>query len=574
MIVAWSAALVFGPTALWVTGLAVVVDHLIPGPQPPSAPLRWNRARSFVLDFAQVTAEMIALALYKRWGGVFPLTALTLPGLAPAIGATVVRLMIYRLCWMPVFAYWARVLKEMTEEYNLGRYVGIVMTLPILMDPFALLAAILYTRVGLGVYLFFAIGVLLATQLANRLSRTATRSRQHARELEELEHLGRTIIQTPVDASTLSPILEEHLPVMFPDSQIEIRLFPDRIIYQSAEGQMLVPEPAWAWLRTEGEARSFSPGDQPPWADAPLVQQALALAPILEPDAKEPIGGLVFAQRTHAAWRGKELANSLPAIQTLASQIGSALHGAQLYRMEQELALAGQIQASFLPAELPAVPGWQVAATLQPARQTAEDFYDVIPLPNGRLGIVVADVADKGMGAALYMALSRTLLRTYAVEYHTRPDFVMTITNRRLLADTDVTMFVTAFYAVLDPLSSELTYCSAGHHPPYLVRADGELQPLGKTGMALGVLTGQEWEQRVVQVEPGDALALYTDGLVDAQDDQGTFFGPERLQATLRTNAGRSASAIQAALMEAICGFMGDAPQFDDITVMVVTNGE
>jgi serine phosphatase RsbU (regulator of sigma subunit) len=186
----------------------------------------------------------------------------------------------------------------------------------------------------------------------------------------------------------------------------------------------------------------------------------------------------------------------------------------------------------------------------------------------------VADVADKGMGAALYMALSRTLLRTYAVEYHTRPDFVMTITNRRLLADTDVTMFVTAFYAVLDPLSNELTYCNAGHHPPYLVRADGELQLLDKTGMALGVLTGQTWEQRVVRVDPGDALALYTDGLVDAQNEQGAFFGPERLRATLRAHAGRSAPAIQTAMTEAVRGFMGDAAPFDDITVMVAVNGE
>lgn len=337
VIVSWSAALALGPTALWVTVLGVVIDHLLPGPQPPRAPLRWNRARSLVLDLAQVTAGLIALTLYERWGGAFPPTTLTLPGLVPAMAATVLRLVLYRLCWMPVFAYWARVLRERGESHGLSRYLGYVMALPAVMDPFALLATILYARIGVGMYLFFATGVLPATQLAYRLSETATRSRQHAPELEKLEQLGRAIIQTPVDASTLSGVLEEHPAAMF----------PDQVIYQHSEGPSLVPKKAWAWLRTVDEAQCFLAEERPPWADAPLTQRAMVLGPILEPDGSEPIGGLVFAQRPRAVWRGEELANSPPAIQTLAAQIGSALHGAQLYRLEQELVLAGQIQASF-----------------------------------------------------------------------------------------------------------------------------------------------------------------------------------------------------------------------------------
>jgi serine phosphatase RsbU (regulator of sigma subunit) len=296
----------------------------------------------------------------------------------------------------------------------------------------------------------------------------------------------------------------------------------------------------------------------------------MVLAPILEPDTSEPIGGLVFAQPLHAAYRG-ELADSLPAIQTLASQIGSALHGARLYRMEQELALAGQIQASFLPDELPEIPGWQVAAALAPARQTAGDFYDVISLPNGRFGILVADVADKGMGAALYMALARTLLRTYALEYHTRPDFAMKVTNRRLLMDTDVTMFVTVFYGVLDPRTGQLPYCNAGHNPPYVLRAGGEkrVQTLSKTGMVLGAMPGVSWEKRTVKLNPGDTLVLYTDGVIDAQNGDGDFFGQGRLQEVVQAHAGRPAREVRDGVLRAVQAFTGGTPQFDDITLLV-----
>jgi hypothetical protein len=479
---------------------------------------------------------------------------------------------------MPVFAYWAQVLKEIEGNHSLGRYLGVVMALPAVMDPFALLAVILYGQIGLGMYLFFAAGILLATQLAHRLTKTATRSRQHARELERLEQLGRAIIQTPVDASTLSAVLEEHRLVMFPDSQIEIRLFPDQVIYQSSDAHLLAPQQAWAWLQTRREARFFAPGERPPWGDASLTQRAMVLAPIREPDGTErgeprpAIGGLAFAQRSRVAGRGKELANSLPAIQTLASQTGSALHGAELYRMEQELSLAGRIQASFLPDELPEVPGWQIAAALQPARQTAGDFYDLIPLPNGRFGIVVADVADKGMGAALYMALSRTLLRTYALEYHSRPDFAMKVTNRRILMDTDVTMFITVFYGVLDPRTGWLTYCNAGHNPPYILPTMGggeQSQQLRRTGMALGAMPGLSWERGNVQLARGDTLVLYTDGITDAQDTDGAFFGQERLLEIARAHVGSPAEDVRDAVLGAVQTFTGEASQFDDITLMI-----
>jgi serine phosphatase RsbU (regulator of sigma subunit) len=241
-------------------------------------------------------------------------------------------------------------------------------------------------------------------------------------------------------------------------------------------------------------------------------------------------------------------------------------------KVGQELALAGEIQASFLPGVVPDVPGWQVTATLEPARETAGDFYDFIPLPDGRLGVLVADVAGKGMGAALYMALSRTLIRTYAAEYHTRPALVLHAANDRILMDTRASLFVTAFYGILDPVSGTLTYCNAGHNPPYLLNAKdgGSAQELGGTGIPLGIEEDVTWHQGAVPLAPGDVLVLYTDGITEAQDGQEEFFGEQRLLEIAQANLGRSARDIQDVLIAEVHGFVGDAPQFDDITLMVV----
>ncbi len=241
-------------------------------------------------------------------------------------------------------------------------------------------------------------------------------------------------------------------------------------------------------------------------------------------------------------------------------------------KVAQELALAGEIQASFLPDTLPTISGWQLAATLEPARETSGDFYDFIPLPNGRLGIVIADVVDKGMGAALYMALSRTLIRTYAIEYDTQPELVFSAANRRILLDTHTKLFVTMFYGILDPITGILTYCNAGHNPPYLLNTQNRdtVQALRRTGLPLGVFEEVTWTQGSVLLAPGDSLVLYTDGVPEARDQQEEFFGEKRLLEIVQANLGHSAQDIQNALLAEVHQFMGDAPRLDDITVMVV----
>jgi len=173
------------------------------------------------------------------------------------------------------------------------------------------------------------------------------------------------------------------------------------------------------------------------------------------------------------------------------------------------------------------------------------------------------------------MALSWILIRTYAAEYPTQPEFVLSAVNRCILKETDANQFVAVFYGILDPATGTLVYCNAGHCPPYLIRVQNgeEVQTLVRTGVPLGIFEDETWKQGVVQLAPGDVLVLYTDGITDAEDGKGTFFGQERLLGSVQANLGRSAQEMQDALMAEVHEFVGDAPQFDDIALMVVVRG-
>jgi len=212
---------------------------------------------------------------------------------------------------------------------------------------------------------------------------------------------------------------------------------------------------------------------------------------------------------------------------------------------------------------------------LKPSRETSGDFYDFHLLPDGRLGILVADVVDKGAGAALFMALSWILIRTYTAEHPAQPECVLSAVNHRILAETHTDQFVTVFYGILDPPTGVLVYCNAGHCPPYLIRAQGDraVQALHRTGMALGAAEDVRWGQESVQIAPGDVLVLYTDGVTEACNAQGAFLGKERLLESVRAALGCSAQGIQDALLADIREFVNDAPQSDDIALAVIVRG-
>ncbi len=240
-------------------------------------------------------------------------------------------------------------------------------------------------------------------------------------------------------------------------------------------------------------------------------------------------------------------------------------------KMTEDLKKARQVQESLLPENPPVLPGWGLAVVLKPAHETSGDFYDFLTLPDGRLGLVIADVTDKGTSAALFMALGRSLWRTFAVDYPENPEKTLEETNRRILADTHGGLFITLFYGILDPNNGTFTYCSAGHHPAYLVRAiDGSVEELSRTGIPLGVLKDVSWISERIIIRPGDSLVLYTDGITDASNAGEQFYGMERLVEALKKHPRKPAQQILEAVLSDVRNWVGEAQQFDDITLMVI----
>jgi sigma-B regulation protein RsbU (phosphoserine phosphatase) len=239
-------------------------------------------------------------------------------------------------------------------------------------------------------------------------------------------------------------------------------------------------------------------------------------------------------------------------------------------RYERELALAGQIQASFLPRSIPDVPGWEIAARLIPSRETSGDFYDIVPLPDGQWGVVIGDVADKGAGAALFMSLCWSLIRTYMAEHPSAPGRVLQLVNHRLLQDTLTTEFVTAFLGVLDPVSGTLTYANAGHCPALLVCAGGQETWLHRTGMALGVLDEVLWEEDRIQFQVGDLLVLYTDGVSEALNPRGELFRSRRLQSAVHKCGRAGAFEVLESVLADVMAFAEGERIQDDLALIVV----
>jgi sigma-B regulation protein RsbU (phosphoserine phosphatase) len=242
----------------------------------------------------------------------------------------------------------------------------------------------------------------------------------------------------------------------------------------------------------------------------------------------------------------------------------------QKERMERELELARQVQQSVLPRIFPLMPGYTFGARNEPARQVGGDFYDVILLDADRFGLVIADVSDKGMPAALYMALTRSLLLAEARRERS-PRAVLTNVNRLLLELGEPNMFVSVFYGVVEVSARRLTFTRAGHDRPLLLR-EGAVHPLKGTGAVLGFLEQDELHlsEEQVTLMPGDRLVLYTDGLTDvvAPDDQ--LFGLGRLQSLLLSYTGLLPDEICAATFADLLAYQATAEQFDDMTMLVV----
>lgn len=241
-------------------------------------------------------------------------------------------------------------------------------------------------------------------------------------------------------------------------------------------------------------------------------------------------------------------------------------------RLETEVHTARQIQKTFIPDSLPEVAGWEFAARWKTARQVGGDFYDVFYLSGEKIGLFIADVADKGVPAALFMALTRTLVRAAVLETESPAEALRRV-NDLLFPDTKQGMFVTAVYAVLDTERNQLTYVNAGHNPPIWVKSDGTIEWLTRTGVALGASDEARYEQKVIQLNKEDNLLFYTDGLTESFNNNGEFFGDARLAEALMANSCSSAHDLIEVVENNLLEFVQDMPAADDLTMLVVRRG-
>jgi len=242
----------------------------------------------------------------------------------------------------------------------------------------------------------------------------------------------------------------------------------------------------------------------------------------------------------------------------------------QQARMETELDIARSLQGAMLPQRMPKHPSYSGRAIMRPARELGGDFYDFFVIGEDEIGLVIADVSGKGVPAAFFMAISRTILQSSARERRTAGDCIAE-TNSILCEQNPLEMFVTVFYGILNLRTGVLSYANGGHNPPIIVREDGRVTELPITGgMAMGIMAGLTYEQGSVTLKQGDTLFLYTDGISEAMNTEGREFTVDRLLASLTESYRQSLDVVVSSLTDAVSTFVGDAPQHDDMTYLVV----
>ena len=266
----------------------------------------------------------------------------------------------------------------------------------------------------------------------------------------------------------------------------------------------------------------------------------------------------------------------LELLSSFASQAAIAIENARLYQeikekkhLEEELAVAREIQFSFLPKSDPHYPNFEIAGTALPSEQVGGDYYDFIPITENQIGLVIGDVSGKGIPAALIMASFRaSLIAEIRNNYSIAT--ILSKVNALLYESTEASSFVTSVYGVLDTKNRILTYSNAGHNYPLWIQASGEIKALQTGGTILGAFPDSLYEEERLELKPGDILVFYTDGVTDAQNSNQEFFGEQHLLNIITRERNRSAPEIRQSVLAAIHDFVGSAPQFDDMTLIVL----
>jgi sigma-B regulation protein RsbU (phosphoserine phosphatase) len=350
--------------------------------------------------------------------------------------------------------------------------------------------------------------------------------------------------------------------------------------------------------------------DDDRWVDLPnqpyTVGSALAV-PILKGDSLLGIITLLHDQPDHFSQ------NTADVMQITAAQIGNALENATLYSkldksyrslekakfeieayskaLDLEMEKGKKIQRDFLPRRIPDISGWEIAVYFHPARQVSGDFYDVFVLPENLIGLVIADVCDKGVGSALFMALFRSLIRVFSGKINlkgvsvpghtkTKPDSdgfylyealsAVSLTNDYIAEEHgEEGMFATMFFGVLDPQTGKMAYINGGHEPVLLVNQSGIKASLGRTGPIVGIFTAIKFNVGQIRIDPGDILIGYTDGVTEAMSPSQNLFGKKRFMSLLERPA-LNASELLVQIQQELFQHIDNAPQFDDITMIAL----
>ncbi len=246
----------------------------------------------------------------------------------------------------------------------------------------------------------------------------------------------------------------------------------------------------------------------------------------------------------------------------------------QLESIKSDLAIAGEIQQAILPRIFPPFPhladAVDIYATMTPAKDVGGDFYDFFPIDDERFGFVIADVSGKGVPASLFMAVSRTFIRAIGMRDIPSNECITSV-NNMLCAESVDSMFVTVFYGIYNSRTGEIDYTNAGHNPPYILRKNNAVEPLPMAAnIVVGAFEGIPFESAHTQLEAGDALVLFTDGVTEAFNEKMEMFNEEGLEKTLRSVPGAGSSEIAEAILEDLKDFVGNEPQSDDITTLII----
>jgi sigma-B regulation protein RsbU (phosphoserine phosphatase) len=368
--------------------------------------------------------------------------------------------------------------------------------------------------------------------------------------------------------STAPGFAAESAPVLAPDAFVVTRLRALQLLME------IGPADFDAWTRAFADVPHVRAARERERRALEAVQARL-LVPIRTRD--QSVGILALGPRTAGALTAPERA----VLHWTAGQLGFVIENGRLIermvaseRLRRELALAAAVQQRLFPAHPPEASHLELSGFCQPARGVGGDYYDFVACDREETGIVIADVAGKGISAALVMSNVQAALRSQAAARRRSPssagcaaDMVADI-NRLLCGITDGATYVTFFYARYDPRGRTLTYVNGGHNAPVVASADGEMRTLDATGLPLGIVFDTRYEEETVPFRSGDLLLAYTDGVTESQDHEGEEFGEDRLQALVSALAGSSAEAAQQAVVEAVQTWSAGRPPHDDLTVV------